>query len=74
MNGAPITHGFGLNQDTNKFNKDNFWIKLIKFKVIMANLLSQGGTQNKSNEEIVKKVVSCLSIIEKCYVPPVDQD
>ena len=57
FNGAPITQNFGYVQKTNKFKKNSWGVKLLKYKVIMANLLSQGGTQNCINEEIIKQTV-----------------
>lgn len=58
FNGASVTHNFGYNPKTNRLSKESWTVKLLKYKVIMANLLSKGGTQNKSNEIILKEKVS----------------
>jgi len=50
LNGAQVTHNFGYDPRINKFKKNTLFVKIIKYKVIMANLMSQGGTQNVCNE------------------------
>ena len=57
MNGATITHNFGFSQKSNRFKKNSWAVKLLKYKVITGNLLSVGGTQNKMNDQIVNKKV-----------------
>jgi triacylglycerol esterase/lipase EstA (alpha/beta hydrolase family) len=57
FNGATVTHNFGFNPKTNRFYSHSWAVKLLKYKVITANLLSNSGTQNKANEIILNSKV-----------------
>ena len=54
FNGSHITHMFGYDEPNNKI-RECFATKLLKYKVITANLLSRTGTQNQANEVIISR-------------------
>lgn len=58
MNGTHVTHNFGFDEASSKFKKGSWMIKLFKYKVITANLLSKGCTQNQLNEKVIRQTVS----------------
>lgn len=58
FNGAPIVNNYGYNPVAKGFHLNSKTVKAFKLKVIAANLTSQGGTQNRINEEIISDDVS----------------
>ena len=61
LNGTHLPHLFGYDEPRNRI-KECWATKLLKYKVITANLLSKSGSQNQQNEVIINKTIDAYNL------------